>query len=179
MSAIKNSSASSSMRMDWMRTRSTRWCVHVSPSLSLRGLTSVQMIANAMSLDGANSTNVWLDVDYVTITQPIQDMQSQTFDNTHPSFAYSGSGWTTAFSAVNRFSNLTGHQTGLANDFVTFSFTGTSVTVYGSVDTDHGSYVASLDGVDYMARSKIRPTYYNLQTNAICELRLPSPPARP
>lgn len=129
------------------------------------------MIANAKSLNGDNSTNKWFDLDYVVVTQPVQDLQSQTFDDSHPAFAYSGSGWTTSFSTLNRFSNLTGHQTNVANDFVTFGFKGSSVTIRGSVDSDHGSYVASLDGVDHMARSSIRPTYYNLQTDAIRENR--------
>ncbi|WVN84918.1 uncharacterized protein L203_100054 [Cryptococcus depauperatus CBS 7841] len=93
------------------------------------------------------SNDHWLDIDYVVITQPTSGTLFTTFiDDTSPSVAYD-SGWASVANDKTCF-NLTSHASSTKYSTFEISFSGSSVQLFGNVNSDHGNYSISLDGME-------------------------------
>ncbi|WWD19634.1 hypothetical protein CI109_104096 [Kwoniella shandongensis] len=101
-----------------------------------------------------NHTNVWgLDIDYVVVSSPIVgSLYTSKYDNVATTFAYSGKDWIqSAEPESDGYYNGTNALTHTVGDGVTFSFSGSSVQLFGTADRDRGNYSVKLDsGVSHV-----------------------------
>lgn len=107
-----------------------------------------------------------LSIDFITVTIPIPDSSSivtSTFDNPDPSFTYS-SAWSGNFAPPSGYYNNTVWYTITNGRYVTFTFEGDSVAVYGAVNKDHGDYTVALDGG---STTRYNGTYAYSQTQTV------------
>ncbi|KAJ9095682.1 hypothetical protein QFC21_005554 [Naganishia friedmannii] len=114
-------------------------------------------LANAYSLDpDGQKYKFYLDVDYFIVqTEETAGVvaaaghelkiQTVTVDDRDGRFTYKGP-WDGNFQSDNYYSK-TGHVSYDTGDTVSFSFTGTSIAVFGAVNYNHGNYTVNIDGI--------------------------------
>ncbi|KAF8206809.1 hypothetical protein K438DRAFT_1931376 [Mycena galopus ATCC 62051] len=99
-----------------------------------------------------NMTFPYVDLDYITWTTIMpNNNESQTIEDTDPSFTYSpASSWTTDISGLQLtgFSGNSGHATLTSDASVSVSFSGTFISIFGPVGPTISLYTAQLDGVE-------------------------------
>ncbi|KAK8853219.1 hypothetical protein IAR55_003921 [Kwoniella newhampshirensis] len=96
-----------------------------------------------------NTTTTWdLDIDYVVITYPVTgSLYTSRYDDVASAFVYSGQDWQHGANVDATGSyNGTNASTGTIGDAVTFSFSGSSIQLFGAFDQDRGDYSVILDG---------------------------------
>ncbi|ODO10224.1 hypothetical protein I350_02453 [Cryptococcus amylolentus CBS 6273] len=92
----------------------------------------------------------WLDIDYISTSLPLSEgsqLQTTFIDDTSVIITYSDT-WASFGSGNGGFYNLTEHLTSTIGDEMSFQFTGSSIQLFASVNTDHGNYSVTLDGGD-------------------------------
>ncbi|KAL1747367.1 hypothetical protein HDZ31DRAFT_61284 [Schizophyllum fasciatum] len=88
----------------------------------------------------------YLDLDFITWTSDLglDDSSRILVQDDHPSFSYAGP-WTIT-SVGGRYEGGAAHQAINGDSSVTLSFSGESISLYGSVGNSYGRYTAQLDG---------------------------------
>ncbi|EPQ51440.1 hypothetical protein GLOTRDRAFT_140897 [Gloeophyllum trabeum ATCC 11539] len=99
---------------------------------------------------GSGTAQGYFDLDYIGFNTSVTT-DTQRVQDTHPSFSYRGSGWSTAVANAAQYNGTNGHMTCDPGDSVTYTFQGDawcrdSVQVYGALAPAMGSYSVSLDG---------------------------------
>ncbi|ODO05383.1 hypothetical protein L198_02076 [Cryptococcus wingfieldii CBS 7118] len=92
----------------------------------------------------------WLDIDYISTSLPLSEgtqLQTTFIDDTSVIIMYPDT-WALFGSGDGGFYNLTDHLTSTIGDEMSFQFTGSSIQLFASVNTDHGNYSVTLDGGD-------------------------------
>ncbi|GHJ84900.1 hypothetical protein NliqN6_1302 [Naganishia liquefaciens] len=99
-----------------------------------------------------NAEGKWFDIDYFVVQHEeldqLNELQLQTVTMDCPSpefFTYTGD-WNFRYRGE-EYHNRTAAMAYAVNDSIAFSFTGTSVAVYGAVNMNHGIYTVTCDGV--------------------------------
>ncbi|WWC71974.1 uncharacterized protein I206_105933 [Kwoniella pini CBS 10737] len=89
----------------------------------------------------------WFDVDHIITSQPISDdIYTTLINDTSPYVTYD-QGWkATGVDGSHNFDS-TRHVSTIPSSTLTMSFNGSSVQIFGTIDSDHGNYSISLDGI--------------------------------
>ncbi|WRT70257.1 uncharacterized protein IL334_007252 [Kwoniella shivajii] len=115
---------------------------------SLNNLTTHQEhLITVTNYSNDNSTKWWLDIDHLIVTQPVMDNEyTSIIDDSSPFVSYDV-GWNTTDPGDSQYYNGTQHISTIPSSVMTLNFSGSSIQLFGSMDTDHGNYSISLDGV--------------------------------
>ncbi|KAH7913448.1 hypothetical protein BJ138DRAFT_1146014 [Hygrophoropsis aurantiaca] len=110
---------------------------------------------HSVKIENTGTNSQFLDIDLVVwqseVGNPGDQLVTQTVQDTDPDFQFQAPAWNTNPPQVNFFNNGTGHSTTAYNATVTYSFTGDSVALYGTVGPENGPYAVQLDGGEAMA----------------------------
>lgn len=112
------------------------------------------------SVTFTNQGSTFVDIDFITFENTVGETTEplivRTVQDDDPSFVYS-SVWGTNVPALGTFSGSTGHGTATPGAFVTYTFEGDSVFLYGPVGPAASPFTVSLDGgapVNYSANKQ-------------------------
>ncbi|WVR09746.1 hypothetical protein IAU60_006822 [Kwoniella sp. DSM 27419] len=90
--------------------------------------------------------NLWVDIDHVVVTQPITSTIYTTYIDDTSSLIHYDSGWDPFGDGTGGFYNRTNHMCTRLGSSMSFGFNGSSIQIFGGINTDHGNYSISLDG---------------------------------
>ncbi|WWC64625.1 uncharacterized protein I303_107236 [Kwoniella dejecticola CBS 10117] len=107
------------------------------------------VMANHPNSTANQTMKWWFDIDHMIITHPIpegEEIYTTTIDDTSPYVTYD-QGWNATGTGDSQYYNATLHTSTIPSSTMTMQFNGSSVQLFGSIDSDHGNYSVSLDGV--------------------------------
>ncbi|KAH7927506.1 hypothetical protein BV22DRAFT_1031695 [Leucogyrophana mollusca] len=116
----------------------------------LFNMTGLTQGMHSVQIENTGTNAQYLDIDLVVWQSEVGEegdqLVAQVVQDTDPSFQFQSPAWNTNPPDVNFFNNGTGHSTTTYDATATYTFTGDSVALYGTVGPENGPYSVQLDG---------------------------------